>query len=417
MTAVVAAPVEVPPAPPAREGRLPWQLTAGVAVLTATPVVLDKLQALDVVFLAALPFLAGRLGRDRLVRVLAVTLVVWAVGQQVSDYLNGPGPRLSMQFVAAVTILGIVPVLLYLGRGDFRRMRLLVIGVAVGLAAQLVLVAHVPLTASESWKFGLNTPVSLIALALTDLAWQRGRRLPSVIALVGIAGLGVATDHRHLAGIAAITLIVLFVRSSRDRYPRALSVVAGLLILLSVLSGAFLQAAGSGVLGERSDGQVQQFGSNPVTILVNVRPEPFQELYLWSLRPVTGWGSLPALDSAAYDGSKQFLQEIGVNRADLDDLWLHLEVPGVPAHSQAMDSWARAGLAAIPFWLFFLGFALWTGISAIRFRTSPLVVLWTVLVLWDGIFSPLTSASHVELATYLALAIASRRLLPGAPRG
>jgi hypothetical protein len=104
-------------------------------------------------------------------------------------------------------------------------------------------------------------------------------------------------------------------------------------------------------------------------------------------------------------GSKAFLRDIGVVRTDLDNLWLDLEVPGVAAHSEAVDSWARAGLFAVPFWLLFMGLALYTGANAIRYRSSPLAVLWTILVLWDSVFSPLRALSHVELAAYLGLAI------------
>ena len=140
---------------------------------------------------------------------------------------------------------------------------------------------------------------------------------------------------------------------------------------------------------------------------MNVRPEPFQEYYLFTQRPLLGWGSHPSLDSEAYLGSKHFLASLGVVRKDLDDLWLNMDVKGVPAHSQIMDSLARAGLPAVPFWLLLLGLAMAAGTRAIRMRSSPLLVLWTILVLWDAIFSPLTGHSHIEIAAYLALAISS----------
>jgi hypothetical protein len=267
-------------------------------------------------------------------------------------------------------------------------------------------VEHASLTSATSWKFGLNGPVAVGLLAITDLAWQKGRRLPSIVSLGAIGILGVATDHRHLAAVAVLTAIVLVFRNTQ-RHPRTLSVLAGMLLLLAVFSGAFIQASESGFLGQRSGGQIAQFGGSPQSILVNVRPEPFQEFYLFSLHPVVGWGSQPQLDSHAYAESKDFLRGIGVVREDLDNLWLPLEVPGVSAHSQAMDSWARAGLAAVPFWLLFLGVALVAGIQAIRFRSSPLLVLWTILIIWDAIFSPLTGLSHIELGAYLAVALTS----------
>lgn len=380
-------------------------------MLTATPVISGRLQALSVVCVLAVPFMAGRVLRDRLLRLVCLVLAIWAAGQLVSDEWNGLGPRLSMQFVSAVAVLGIVPALTFLGGGAFRRMRLVVSGVAAGLIIEVIVIEQVSVTSATSWKFGLNVPFALLVLALTDLAWQRGHRLPSIAGLGLIGVIGVITDHRHLAGVAVLTAIVLLVRN-RQRHPKTITVLAGVTLLLAALSGAFIQGSEAGVLGERSGGQIAQYGGTPMSVFVNVRPEPFQEFYLFTQRPFLGWGSLPRLDSDAYLGSKEFLRQIGVVRQDLDDIWLRLDVPGVSAHSQAMDSLARAGVSAAPFWLLLLGLAMVAGTQAIRFQSSPLLVLWTILILWDAICSPLTGLSHMELGTYLALAITSVRHPP-----
>jgi hypothetical protein len=353
-----------------------------------------------------MPFIAARVGRDKLVRLIGVALVIWVVGQLFSDAVHGLGVRVSMQVVTGVTILGLFGVLLFLGQGDFRRTRCLAAGVAAGLALQTVLVDHASLTSATSWKFGLNGPVAVGLLAITDLAWRRGQRSPSVLALGALCVLGVVTDHRHLAAVAFLSAIVLLFRKGQ-RHPKTISVLAGLMLLIAVLSGAFIQAAESGVLGERSGGQIQQFGGSPQSVVVNVRPEPFQEFYLFTVQPLLGWSSQPRLDSRSYEGSKSFLRDLGVVREDLDSIWLPLEVPGVSAHSQAIDSWARAGLAAVPFWLLLLGLAMVAGTQAIRFRSSPLLVMWTILILWDAIFSPLTGLSHIEIGAYLAVALTS----------
>ena len=354
----------------------------------------------------AAPLVAARVTRGSLVRLLVVALAAWAVGQVLSDQVHGLGLNISMQLVTAVTTLSIFVVLLVLSRGDNDRIRYLMVGVAAGLVLEAIFVEHASLADATSWKFGLNGPVAIGLLAVTDLAWRRGRRVPSVLALMAIGLIGVVTDHRHLAAVAVLTAIVLLFRRTH-RHPRTITVLAGLLLLLAMLSGAFIQASESGLLGERSGGQIQQFGGSPQSILVNVRPEPFQEFYLFAVQPVLGWGSQPELDSRAYEGSKDFLRDLGVVRPDLDSIWLALDVPGVSAHSQAMDSWARAGLLAVPFWLVLFGLALAAGTRAIRFRSSPLMVLWTILIMWDAVFSPLTWFSHIELGAYLAFALTS----------
>ena len=42
-------------------------------------------------------------------------------------------------------------------------------------------------------------------------------------------------------------------------------------------------------------------------------------------------------------------------------------------------------------------------------RSSPLLVLWTILLFWDALFSPMTGLFHVSLAAYLALAVTTLR--------
>lgn len=390
-----------------------------VTVLTATPVIQGKLQLLDVACLAALPFLAHWIARDRWLLVLTLALSVWGIGQLVSDEVNGLGFRGSMQLATAAAMLGIVPVLVWIARYEMRRMCLILLAVAAGMVLELLLVERLDVASAVSWKYGFNTPVALGLLALTDLAWHRRRRLLSFVALTFIVVLAVGTDHRHLAAVAALTGLVMIVPRPRHRHPRVVSTLAVMILVVGTLSGAFLQAAKAGWGGDRTEAQVDAFGVNPVQFLVNVRPEPFQELYLYSLRPVLGWGSQPQMDTATFDASLAFLEDIGVRRDDIAANWRDLEVPGVAAHSTAIDSWLRAGLAAVPFWTLTWVLALWAGISAISRRTSPFVVFWTMLILWNTLFEPMTAKYHVELAAYLALALTTIRSsrTPQLPQG
>jgi hypothetical protein len=349
--------------------------------------------------------LAGEALRDRRVGLLIVTAGLWAVGQLVADDVNGLGVRLSMQVITAVSMLAIVPTLVHLGRTDFRRSRWLALGVAGGLILEAVFVEGLSLGDPGTWKFGLNPPVSVAVLAATDLAWRRGRRLPSFLALAAVCGIGIATDARGIAGIAALTALVMVFPRRRHRYPKVFSALSGVVLLVGVLGAFFIESAQSGVLGDRSGNQVEKYGPRRVSIMVNVRPELFQELSLFSQRPLDGFGSRPRLDTLTYDRSLQFIREVGVIRTDVHDNWLHADDPGVPAHSMAADSWARAGVSAVPFWILVIGLAVWAGTTAIRFRSSPLVLFWTMLTLWDTLFSPLPGLGHIELANYLVMAV------------
>jgi hypothetical protein len=283
----------------------------------------------------------------------------------------------------------------------------LTIGLAGGLVLGNVVFDRYPLGDPMSWKFGLNVPVSIALLAFTDLAWRRGNRIPSFLALAAICGLGLWSDTRGIMGIAALTAVfVLLPRRHHQRHPRLLMTAGGIALLLGALSILFVDSAQAGLLGKRSVSQVREYGSNPISILVNVRPELYQELSLFLQRPLTGFGSQPRLSASAYQESLEFLQRVGVTDIEaLSAYWIQLSIPGVSAHSMAADSWARAGVSAVPFWILVVVLALWAGTTALQFRSSPLVIMWTMLVLWDTFFSPLTVGGATTLAAYLALAV------------
>lgn len=377
-----------------------------LVVLTAAPVVSNRLQALNVVCLVAFPFLLRRIAQQKRLVVVVATLGAWAAGQLIADVANGLGPRPSLELLVAVSMMSLVPALVLLAGGDYRRMRWIAAGVTAGLFVDLLLVERLPVTLPDSWKYGYNEPAALCLLALADLAWEKGRRVPAFLALLGVAALGVVTDHRHLSGVALLTLLLVLPRRRRHRHPGVVSVVLGLALLAGALFVGFVPAAQAGWLGQRSGTQIEQFGGNPALFVANVRPEPLQELYLFAHRPVTGYGSQPQLDTATFDGSLRFLQELGVHRSDIQQRWLTLvSTKGVPLHAGVMDYLVFAGLAAVPFAVVLLGTALWAGVQAIRYRSSPLVVFWTLLVLWEAFFEPTDNLAHIRMAAYLALAV------------
>lgn len=382
-------------------------LAFGLALVAAVPVIPNKLQLGTVVGMGLLPFFIGGAWRDLRVRFLVTALILWAVGQVVSDEVNGLGLRLSLPLTLVVTILATTITLLYFARGDSRIARFLTLGVTCGLILSLVVFERFSITDPGSWKFGLNAPLSIALLALTDLAWRRGNRIPSFLALASIGGLGVWSDSRGMTGIAALTAVfVLLPRGRRHRDPRTIFAGGCIALLLGGLSILFVDSAQAGLLGERSAQQVREFGLNPISILVNVRPELYQELSLFLQRPLTGFGSQPHLSTSAFQESLQFVQTVGVTNIEgVRDYWMTLDIPGISAHSMAADSWARAGVLAVPFWILVVVLALWAGATAMQSRSSPLVIMWTMLILWDTFFSPLPVPAAMMLAAYLALAV------------
>ena len=382
-------------------------LSVGLALLIAAPVIQDKLQLGTVVCVGLFPFLLRDAARDLHVRLLITTLILWVVGQLVADEVNGLGLRLSAPIILAVTILATTTTLVHFARGDFRSIRFLTVGVTSGLVLSLLVFERAPIGDPVYWKYGFNVPVSVALLALTDLAWRRGNRIPSFLALTAICGIGIWSDSRGLAGIAALTAVFLLLfRGRRHRHPRTFFALGATALLLGALSILFVDSAQAGLLGARSAKQVRQFGSDPISILVNVRPELYQELGLFLQRPLTGFGSRPQLSTSSYMDSLRFVESVGVTDIEnVSNYWMHLDIPGVSAHSMAADSWARTGVLAVPFWILVIVFALWAGTRALQFRSSPLLIMWTMLVLWDTFFSPLGGSGASLLATYLTLAV------------
>jgi hypothetical protein len=380
-------------------------MAAVVAVLTAVPAVPGKLQLLDVAAVLAVPFLLGSVVRDRRLRLVALCCLLWAAGQVTADLVTGLGPRPSMQLATAVTVLALAPVLVRLSRGDPERLRWLVAGLGAGLVAEGLLVQGLPVAAPDSWKYGLDIPAAIAALALADLAWRRGRRWPALLVLVAIAAGSVVSDHRLLSGLAVLTALLSLLPRRAGAAPRVtttLLVAVGALVAVGWLAG---QVAAAGWLGGRSADQVERYAGDPLAILVNVRPEPLQELYLFSARPLTGWGSLPRLDTTTYDASLAFVRDRGATRGDLRERWLELEVPGVAAHAALPDSLVRAGVAALPFWVLLVALALRAAGWALRTRGSPFLLYWSLLVLWSAFFEPMTGLLHLLLGGFLALVV------------
>jgi hypothetical protein len=382
-------------------------LVPALVALAAIPAIRGKLLLLDVAAVAALPLLLGELWRSRRLAPLVVTAGLWAGGQLVADAVNGIGPRLSMQLVTACMLVAVPVALLHLARDDPRRVRVLVAAVALGLAAgEVAFPAEPHASIAQLWKFGLAVPVSIAVLALTDLRWQAGSRVPTLLALPALAALDLLADARSMVVLTVFTLALYLVPPNRAARLRVVTTLVTGAVVAAVLVAGFFAAARAGWLGERSAEQVGRDSGDVASIVANARPELLQAYYLAGQRPLTGYGSLPRLDGTTFSAALDDLARRGVTvDRNLREDWLIKADPGVAAHSMLLDSVVRAGLFAVPFWLYLATLAVRRGVTAVRFRASPLVAFWSLNVLWDALFSPLTGLHHVLLAAYLAVVL------------
>lgn len=412
---IVRLPVAgTPAAVPVRDRRPVALLVVAFLLAAAVPVLPGRLLLLDVVCLAALPLLASTLLNDRRLSALTLTIGGWALGLLLADVAAGTGPRISQHLAAAVGILAVTAALIRLSQGDPVRLRLFIAALAVGVAVAGLTVGQAgptsaayptgpPPTPTILWKYTLAEPLSIAALALCDIRWRAGSRLPAFLTLPVLAILDILCDLRSLAVATLCALVLAGIAATRRIRLRPVTIVALGGIPCLLLVAGFFTAAKAGWLGERSQQQFRGDSGDVRTIMANGRPEGMQALFLISEKPF-GWGSQPDIDSVTFARSLTFVQEQRVTvDVNLPKDWLAKTQPGLAAHSTALDTAVQAGLAALPFWVFLLVVGVRRAMAAIGSRAGPLVAFWTVAVVWNTLFEPFVWPGHLLLAGYLAL--------------
>jgi hypothetical protein len=401
---------------PAGRRRPALLLLAAVMIAVAVPVLPGRLLLIDVACFAALPLLVPALLTDRRFGVLVLVTGGWGLGLLFADIANGTGPRMSQHLVALFGTLALTAALVRLSDHDPVRLRLFIAALGIGLALAGLTVDATgptsaafpdgqPVTLAHLWKYELSEPISIAALALCDIRWRAGRRLPTFVTLAVLAVLNVVCDFRSFAVAVLCTLLLAGIAGTRRIRLRPVTVLALGGIPCLLLIAGFFTAARAGWLGERSMLQFRSESVNVQTIMANGRPEGLQSLYLIAQRPY-GWGSKPDLDSVTFAGSLTFLRDHHVKIfQNLPKDWLAKANPGLAAHSSALDTVVQAGLLAVPFWGYVLFVGLRRAMLAIRTRAGPLTAFWTVAIVWNMLFEPLLLVTHVLLAGYLALVL------------
>jgi hypothetical protein len=405
-----------PPAPSAGNQRPALLLLAAVLIAAAVPVLPGKLLLLDLACLLAVPLLAPTLLGDRRFGALVLVTGGWGFGLLVADIANGTGPRLSQHLVAAAGILALTAAFVRLSGNDPVRLRFFIAAFAIGLAIAGLTTGHAgptsaaypegpPATPAILWKYKLAEPFSVAALALCDIRWRAGSRLPAFVTLVLLAVADIVSDLRSLTMATLCALALAVVASTRRIRLRPATIVAlgGIPCILLIVG--FVAAGRAGWLGERSVAQLRGQSVDVWSFMANGRPEGLQALYLISQRPY-GYGSRPQIDSMTFARSLTFINEHHVTvDVNLPKDWLVKTDPGLAAHSTALDTVVQAGLLALPFWVYLLFVGLRRAMSAIRSRAGPLTVFWTVIICWNTLFEPFAWPGHLLLAGYLALVL------------
>lgn len=275
-------------------------------------------------------------------------------------------------------------------------------------------------TASElfeqnPWRFGYSFAVSIIVLALANLA---GRRWLGFVAALGLAVVAMFTDARSSFAILLLTALLLGwqLRPTRTTRSKSGARVVIALAALAVVVYNFGQAAiVAGYFGEATQQRTIEQLDASGSLILGGRPELAATLALMQDRPIGfGVGTLPNLGDILT--AKSGMAEIGYapNNGYVERYMLggHIEL-----HSLFGDLWAHFGIPGLVLAGFIL-FLMLRGIgAAISARTaSPVLIFLVVTAGWTFFFGPFYSAERMLILTLglVMLPVASPPLSPTA---
>lgn len=248
------------------------------------------------------------------------------------------------------------------------------------------------------WRFGYSFAVSIVVLALANLA---GRRWLGFVAALGLSVVAMFTDARSSFAILLLTAVLLLwqLRPTRTKRGRSGARVVFALAALAVVVYNFGQAAiVAGYFGETTQQRTIEQLDASGSLILGGRPELAATLALMQDRPIGfGVGTLPNLGDilTAKSGMAQIGYEPNNGYVERYMLGGHIEL-----HSILGDLWAHFGIPGLALAGFML-FLILRGIgAAISARTaSPVLIFLVVTAAWTFFFGPFYSAERLLILT------------------
>ncbi|MBO3088925.1 hypothetical protein [Cellulomonas dongxiuzhuiae] len=327
--------------------------------------------------------------------VLAVVAGFWLTSHAATDHTTNT----TIALRNSLLVIGL-PVLVGFLVWACRQVAPPLLAVCFGLA-MLVTVPTGGAFATNPWKFGFATPVTIVLLGL---AWWSGRRWVQVVVALVISAVHGINDARSAFAILFIVAVVMLwegrptTATRRASGLRAGAFVAGLgagaywLVQALILDGAFGEATQA-----RTQAQIEQSGS----VLVGGRPEIGAFRYLLAHRPM-GFGSGTLLTSEDILVAKEGMASVGYepNNGYVENYMFGGQIE---LHSGVGDLWAWSGAAGL---LLAAVLAVVVAVHTTRgIGASTSVALALALAIrffWDLLFSPFVS-STMNLVLLLGL--------------
>jgi hypothetical protein len=253
------------------------------------------------------------------------------------------------------------------------------------------------------WKYFISAPLTVLVLAALD----RRRGMPTVVALVALAGVGFATDSRSFAGLCALTLGLLLLQHLHGRRRAGWATKAGALALGCLLLFGGYQLATtlmtSGYLGEQAQARAEQQIALGGSLIGGGRPEWSGTLELARATPSGfGLGAVPTYEDIWT--AREGLATVGI---DVDNGYVEHYMFGrsFKLHSVTADLWSQFGIAGLVLALLLLAVVIVGLVERIAVgAAAPFLLFLGTKAVWDLAFSPAFSTlAWVGLAVGLLL--------------
>jgi hypothetical protein len=250
----------------------------------------------------------------------------------------------------------------------------------------------------DLWKYGIAHAVTVLVLFGLTKARVPSLVQPTVLALLGLASLGLNfRSHALVCLLASAILLIHHLVGSRIR--RAWQ-FAG--IVAFGLAFAYLMpfAARAGVFGPALQRKTFEQDATGLPMLLAGRTEPPMTITAILERPLLGWGSAKNLTPEVYTHAEHFAIRMGFDPTFPFDLYWRLPPGDYSAtHSILLGSWAEGGVLAVllPAWLLVACLGIVWNHS--RFgQWAPLAVTVALQGIWDLIYAPWTYNTIAEYA-------------------
>ncbi len=358
---------------------------------------------------------AGKIGRT--VLLLAG---VWFVSQVATDLYRATPFRDWSRGWGRIVIWTANFSTLYLWlHGNLKRAAWLIAGFALGLIAYACLRIgywH----AGALWKFGFALPT----LYICGLIFARWPGSPLYgLALLGLAGAGLALSFRSYSGVcvAALGLWIVWLFMRNREHPHAVRKLGWMLAGASAIAlalGVFFYSTlalnnafgdderyrtqeqmrrGVGLLGNSTLGE-------PIGLIAGARGEFLVAIRAVADSPLLGhgsWAKNPLYNELWMTmAGEAHISEVRVAQVELVE-------PGlIPSHSHVLGAWVDAGVGGGVFWIYAIGLCyavLALSLCTRQPLTTYLLPIYS-LFLWDIFFSPFSTQSRLFSAFYIALA-------------